>query len=70
MTSYGKRGHMGYFINIEFLVCLYSPFYVEYNGESFKRKDQLQAELLSFVGIWVHSYSFQIIAIKDLDIAL
>ena len=43
VTCFNKRDHFGFFINIEFfLVWVDSPFYVEYNGESFKSK---QAEL-------------------------
>ena len=38
VTCYMKRDHFGFFINIEFLAWVYSPFYVEYNGESFKTK--------------------------------
>ena len=40
-----KRDQLGFFINIEFLAWVDSPFYVEYNGESFKSKYRSQAEL-------------------------
>ena len=42
-----KRDHLGYFINIEFLAWVDNPFYIEYNGESLKRKINIepQAEL-------------------------
>ena len=37
-TCSDKKDHLGFFINIECLVWMDSPFCVEYNGESFKRK--------------------------------
>ena len=37
IIMYMKRDHLGFFINIEFLAWLDSPFYVECNGKSFKR---------------------------------
>ena len=33
-----KKDHPRFFINIKFLAWVDSPFYVEYNGESFKSK--------------------------------
>ena len=45
VTCYKKRDHLGIFINVEFLVWLDSPFCVEHNGKSFKRKYQPEAEI-------------------------
>ena len=39
VTCYNmKKDHLGFFVNIEFLARVDSPFYVEYNGKSFKSK--------------------------------
>ena len=46
-----KRDHLGFFVNIEFLTWVGSPFFVEYNGESFKSKYWSQAVLWQFLCI-------------------
>ena len=38
VTCYINTYHLEFFISIEFLVWVDSPFYVEYNGECFKNK--------------------------------
>ena len=43
-----KRDHLGFFINIEYLEWVDSPFCVEYSGESFKRKYSSQAEYMYY----------------------
>ena len=70
VTCYMKRDHLGFFINVELLVWMDSPDCVEYDGESFKRKECPQAKLLSSLCTWVHSFNFRELAIKDLRLVL
>ena len=60
--------HLGFFINIEFLAWVDSPFSVEYNGESFKSKYWSQAELWQFLCIRVHSFNFRKTSIEELKV--
>ena len=52
-----KRDHLAYFIDIEVLACHWvdSPFYVEYNDESFKHKINIDHKLsYDFFNFWNH----------------
>ena len=62
-----KRDHLGFFINVELLAWMDSPFCVEYNGKIFKRKGCMTTgQVMINFGYWVHSFNFWKIAIKDL----